>query len=77
MRYKESSKQEWLKTATNYLISKAYEMASFLPWTEQFQSSVIIEADIRGLTESGFCIDNDPVKLSRDLWSCALWATRS
>lgn len=67
MRYKDTHKQEWLKTTTNYLISKAYEMAAFPLWAEQFQSRVITELEMQGLAQSGNCIDNDPVKLSRGL----------
>ena len=49
MRYAEDSRRDWLKTTTNYLISKAYEMKYFLPWAESAQSQVINESHVEAL----------------------------
>ena len=68
MKYTDDNKREWLKTIANYLISKAYEMKYFLPWAESAQSQVITEDHVEALRDSGFCSDNEPSKLSRDLW---------
>jgi hypothetical protein len=68
MKYSEDNKREWMKTTTNYLISKAYEMKYFLPWAESAQAQVITEAHVDALRSTEYCSDHDPAKLSRDLW---------
>ena len=66
MRYSDGTKS-WLKTTTNYLISKAHEMKDFLPWAESFQSQVITPQHVRALADAGICSDVEPEKLSKDL----------
>ena len=68
MVFNADDKQGWVKKTTNYLISKAYEMKVFLRWAESAQSNTITDSHVRALSESGFCLDNDPLQLSRDLW---------
>jgi hypothetical protein len=68
MKYLDAKKSEWLKTTRNYLISRAIEMKHYLPWAEGFQSSVIIDDHVRALATSGVCSDNEPLRLSFELW---------
>ena len=56
----------WVNTTRNYLISNAGEMCFFL-WAEDFQSAPISTQHI-STTAVQQCMDNDPVKLRRDLW---------
>ena len=68
MRYNDSKRTEWLKTTTNYLISKVFEMRELLPWAESFQSQTILDEHIAALSQSHLCLDSSPEKISRDLW---------
>ena len=74
MRYSDGKKEEWLKTTTNHLMSKAYEMKVFLPWAEGFQSHVITGEHLQALAHAGVCSDIDPLKLSQDLWDTSAYA---
>ena len=68
MQYKGSDKVAWLKTTSNYLCSKAFEMSKLLLWAESAQEHAITEQHISALSESGMCMDVHPIRLSRDLW---------
>lgn len=68
MQYSEEGKRTWLKTMRNYLISKAFEMNKLLPWAESAQYTTLIDAHIAALENSDDCMDNDPHRLSRELW---------
>ena len=50
------------------VISKAFEMSKLLPWAESAQGATITEAHVAYLASSDECMDNDPQRLSRDLW---------
>ena len=67
MKYFDSKRTEWLKTTTNYLISKVLEMRELLPWAESFQSQVIEHAHVQALANSGVSSDIGPAKMSLDL----------
>ena len=66
--YQDSTKQEWVETTRNYLVSKAFEMHAFLLWAESAQAMTITDNHIAWLAASGFCSDHEPQRLSRDLW---------
>ena len=66
--YREEHKLEWVECTRNYLISKAFEMDAFLRWAESAESSEITHTHISWLANSGFCSDNEPHRLSHDLW---------
>ena len=66
--YSESDKKGWIKTTRNYLVSKAFEMAMFLPWAESAQEHTITHAHVNGLSSLDVMSDADPLKLSKDLW---------
>ena len=66
--YNEGQKQEWVKTTSNYLVSKAFEMAAFLPWAESAQAHPITHEHVNALTESGYMVEVEPLRLSKDLW---------
>ena len=68
MKYSDARRTEWVKTTTNYLISKALEMKHYLQWAESFQGHEISHAHVRGLANSGLCRDHDPFRLSFELW---------
>ena len=68
MKYTDAKKNEWVKTTTNYLISKALEMKHYLQWAESFQGHEISDSHVRGLANSGVCSDHDPSRLSFELW---------
>ena len=68
MLFNADDKPGWVKKTANYLISKAYEMKVFLRWAESAQAHTITDSHVRALADSGFCSDNDPLQLSRDLW---------
>ena len=73
MKYPDGSdmraRDQWMKTARNYLIGRAGEMEMFLLWAENWQSHPISKADVASLAQSNVCMDHDPSKLSKDLWS--------
>ena len=69
MRYTGAKNKEWLKTTSNYLISKAYEMKELLPWAESFQSHEITSEHIAAIAGCGLCMDAPVEKLSLDLWA--------
>ena len=66
--YRDDQKHEWLESTRNYLISKAFEMDAFLRWAESAQATEITHGHIGWLSQSGFCADQEPHRLSRDLW---------
>ena len=68
MKYSDGRRSEWLKTTTNYLVSKVFEMRELLPWAESFQHKTITDEHIRALASSSLCLDVSPEKISRDLW---------
>ena len=51
--YQESSKQEWVETTRNYLVSKAFAMSAFLLWAESAQAATITEAHVSGWPTPG------------------------
>ena len=57
-----------MESTRNYLISKAFEMDAFLRWAESAQAVEITHAHVGWLSNSGFCSDQEPHRLSRDLW---------
>ena len=69
MRYPEANQELWMKTTRNYLIGKANEMEQFLEWAESWKSHPISKAAVASLSHSNVCMDNEPMKLSKDLWS--------
>ena len=66
--YNEADRQAWVKTTSNYFVSKAFEMASFLPRAESAQSQQISHAHVHALQESGCMCGVEPLQLSKDLW---------
>ena len=66
--YRDEQKHEWLESTRNYLISKAFEMDAFLRWAESAQAVEITHAHVGWLSQSSFCSDHEPHRLSRDLW---------
>ena len=68
MKYTDATRTEWVKTATNYLMSKAPEMRHYLQWAESFQGHEISDAQVRDRANSGVCSDHDPYRLSFELW---------
>ena len=68
MKFTDAKTIEWLKTAQNYLISKAFEMNHDLPWAESFPSHAITDDHVRGLSTSAACSDYDPLRLPFELW---------
>ena len=69
MKYPESNQELWMKTTRNYLIGRANEMEQFLEWAESWKSHPISKAAVASLAQSNVCMDNEPLKLSKDLWS--------
>ena len=67
-RYSEKDPQLWLETITNYLVGQAWEMESLLLWAESFQHNAILPQHVENCRNFG-CMDRDPVRLSRDLWT--------
>ena len=43
-------------------------MNTLLPWAESAQAQTITEAHITAVASSDVCLDNDPQRLSRELW---------
>ena len=43
-------------------------MSRLLPWAESAQAVTITEGHVASLQSSNDCMDNEPSKLSRDLW---------
>ena len=68
--YSEQDKRGWIRTTHNYLVSKAFEMAVFLPWAESAQEHAITHAHVNALTDLGIMAESDPLKFSKDLWGC-------
>ena len=68
MQYHEDKRREWVKTTSNYSISKAFGMSALLPWAESAQSSIITDAHVLAMNDSEFCADHEPPTFSRDLW---------
>ena len=66
--YSNSDSQGWIRTTANYLVSKAHEMALFLPWAESAQSQQITMAHVNALGDCGVMCSVEPLQLSRDLW---------
>ena len=60
MKYVDSRRTEWLKTTTNYLISKVFEMRELLPWAESFQSQTILDEHVAALAQGHLCLDSSP-----------------
>ena len=67
-KYDDNDKQGWVKTTGNYLVSKAFEMAMFIPWAESAQAHTIGHAHVHALHDCGFMCATEPIQLSRDLW---------
>ena len=66
--YSDTDSQGWIRTTSNYLASKAYEMAHFLPWAESAQAHQITHAHVNALGDCGAMGSVEPLQLSRDLW---------
>ena len=66
--YTENDSQGWIRTTSNYLVSKAFEMAAFLPWAESAQSQQIAHSHVNALSECGMMCSVEPLQLPRDLW---------
>ena len=62
MKYTDAKKREWLRTTTNYSISKDHGSKHFLPLAESFQSHVIGEHQALAFADCGVCSDIDPLK---------------
>ena len=69
MKYPETNQELWMKTTRNYLIGRANEMEQFLEWAESWKSHPISKAAVASLAHSNMCMDHEPLKLSKDLWS--------
>jgi hypothetical protein len=61
-------KLAWAKTNRNYFISKANELQVLLKYVESFGTSVVSPGHVEDMSNRGFMLEHNPVKLSRDIW---------